>query len=694
VKLRRLDLDNFRQFYGEQGLSFSTDTDRNVTLIYGSNGAGKTTILNAFTWGLYGETTPGLAESEWLVNNLAWSELAAGDTIAAKVRIEFEDKDHVYELVRSQTARKGPDGEREILPSGNASLRVTDSGGQNEQVHNLDGAIGSILPKRLHRFAFFDGERDIERLASADATDRIEDAIKTVLGLEVFERGIVHLKKARTAELNPELSDAGDEQDLELAKRIAGLEEEDERRGRELTELKRNLTAHESELSRVDDELSKIEAAKELQQRRKEIEAAMATAETRIEGADRGIDDRLRRSGFLAFCSGLLERVEDRTAALEEKGEIPAPMKRPFVQGLLEQHECICGTELHEGSPEQEAVMAWFEKAGLPEVEARWGRIGASAMNFRTMRDDLYRFLNETIRERTGFEREQKVLEQKASEIEHDWTEVDDETARQMNEKRQGLRKSIAGTERQIGAVMQKQDDIQQEIAAAEAELEQAKGQSAKAEKARKRVSVAREVEEIFKRVLELRTSQTRSELDERIKKVFGEMCFRPYVPALSERFQLTLSTRIGGDESPVAGSTGESQILALSFVGAMADLARSRYEESLQKADGAGLLSFQGGVFPLVLDAVFGSLDDTYQEGVASSLPDLAPQVIVLVTRGSAEEAIHQQLWPKTGKAAVCTIFTSAEGEERTEVEVPTGAVPYLVPIEDARDRSEIVEI
>lgn len=693
MKLRRLELENFRQFYGQQGLSFSTDPNKNVTLVYGSNGAGKTTILNAFTWGLYGETTPGLAGSEWLVNNLAWSEAQPGDTVTARVKVEFEDRDHIYELTREQAVKKGTDGGRQMISDGSVTVNVTDSSGQNERIGNPDGAIGSILPKRLYRFAFFDGERDIEYLASAEATDKIEDAIKTVLGLEVIERAIVHTKKARTSVLNAELSDAGDANDLELSKRITRLNEESEQVKADLDQLQQNLASSERELSRLDEALTKIEAAKELQERRKEIEAAISTANARIAGADRGLDEQIRRVGFLAFVPALIDTAEKHAEGLHASGEIPAPIKHQFVQELLDHAECICGTELKEGSPEQEAVMAWFAKAGMPDIEARWSRVKANALSFQARRDELYRYLNETLAEQAGFERERRVWQQKASDIEEEWTEVDDEEVRQINSKRSSLIAEIKRIERQIGGALQRKEDLDEAEAQANAEIKEAEGKSELAARARRRIGVAQEAEEIAKQILALRTRQTREDLEERIKKVFGDMCFRPYVPVLSERFGLTLSAQLGGDEIPVATSTGESQILALSFVGAMAELARKRYEESQSRTDG-GLLNFQGGVFPLVLDAVFGNLDDTYQNEVAASLPGLAPQVIVLVTRGSAVDAIRERLWPITGKTAVCTLYTSAEGEEDAEVKVPTGSVPYRVAINEERDRSEIVEL
>ena len=47
--LKSLKLKDFRQFKGEQEITFSTDPVRNVTVIMGENGSGKTTLAQAFT---------------------------------------------------------------------------------------------------------------------------------------------------------------------------------------------------------------------------------------------------------------------------------------------------------------------------------------------------------------------------------------------------------------------------------------------------------------------------------------------------------------------------------------------------------------------------------------------------------------------------------------------------------------------
>ncbi len=53
--LQSITFHNFRQFKGNQTIVFSTDPDKNVTVIIGQNTFGKTTIVQAFIWCLYGD---------------------------------------------------------------------------------------------------------------------------------------------------------------------------------------------------------------------------------------------------------------------------------------------------------------------------------------------------------------------------------------------------------------------------------------------------------------------------------------------------------------------------------------------------------------------------------------------------------------------------------------------------------------
>ena len=56
-------VSNWRSFYGINDLWFSTDKTKNVTLIRAENGVGKTSLLAALNWCLFG-FLPGADEFE------------------------------------------------------------------------------------------------------------------------------------------------------------------------------------------------------------------------------------------------------------------------------------------------------------------------------------------------------------------------------------------------------------------------------------------------------------------------------------------------------------------------------------------------------------------------------------------------------------------------------------------------------
>lgn len=50
-----ITLNNFRQYKGTNNIQFSTNPEKNVTIITGENTCGKTTLVQSFIWCLYGK---------------------------------------------------------------------------------------------------------------------------------------------------------------------------------------------------------------------------------------------------------------------------------------------------------------------------------------------------------------------------------------------------------------------------------------------------------------------------------------------------------------------------------------------------------------------------------------------------------------------------------------------------------------
>ena len=54
MNISKIELENFRQYGGKIELEFNTDSKKNIVVILGVNGAGKSNLYNAITWCLYG----------------------------------------------------------------------------------------------------------------------------------------------------------------------------------------------------------------------------------------------------------------------------------------------------------------------------------------------------------------------------------------------------------------------------------------------------------------------------------------------------------------------------------------------------------------------------------------------------------------------------------------------------------------
>lgn len=676
--LTAIELDNFRQFRGTQRLELSTSADKNVTVVYGANGAGKTSLLNAFTWALYRTFSPGFEQPDHLINEQAWADAKPGEDVAASVTLEFEHEGRRYTVTRSTVDRKSTDGPGARVKDAVVTVGFIDEYGEH---HNRDdtaaGTINEVLPERLHRFFFFDGER-IEQLVKPDAYAEIEQAIKGILGLQVVENAIKHTDEARR-DLERELRDLGTDEDRALADELAQVRTSREERRAALAQHRANLAALEDERQAVGDRLAQLAEAAALQREREELEHDLAQSEKAIAASRASLAEAVAKKGWLAFAAGLAEQTSAVFEERRQRGEIPSDLKRQFVEDLLDRGRCICGCELTPDGEPYNLVAEWRERAVHADVEAAWTRLPAVAGITLVRREELYAYLHETLAEQSRHRDGHKRIVDKLSAISDSLRHGDSDTVKQLEEQRERIGSSIAEEQRHRARAEVDIESLDERERALVKDLEKARAENEKAKIARRRVSVAGSSVGIFREILRLRTEEVREQLDRRIKDLYSTISFKAYVPHLDDGFRLDLRNAEGQRSASVAKSTGENQILSLSFVGALAEHARDRYEEAQQAGGGDGLLSFQGGVYPVVMDSPFGSLDLNYQQRVADAIPKLAPQVIVFVSQSQGLGAVQEQMGPRISREYVIEFHTPKEDLEVETITLRSGTYPYI---------------
>lgn len=683
MKLTSIKLCNFRCFYGKTPeILLSMGEERNTTIIHGNNGAGKTTLLNAFTWVLYEKFSAAFASEEHLVNKRAIAEAKPGDTIECWVEIIWEHDGKCYRAKRQCLGYKG-----ETLQQGESKLYMQiagDDGKWKLPQQQPDDIIGRILPESLHQYFFFDGER-IERIVRSDNKIEIAEATKTMLGVEVVNRSIRHLGDTKKI-LEEELKIIGDVQTQKLLNSKDKLEKESDRLSKRQLEISGELANQETLKKETSNRLRELSGAKDLEERRKELESQKSANRDKLKQSKETLQRAISTRAYTVLLSDTTSAFRLLVNDLKQKGELTTGISREFVSELLNQQRCICGAELHEGSHPHETVRNWLDKAGIAAVEETAIRMSAQV-------DEIDKqaplFWEEVDREQSNIQQ----LRQEISQIETQLDNIREQLRKDPSEEIRNLQKRLDEIDAKIRELTLEEGENKQKIADAKSEIDVLGKQISKHEMNEARQALTQRriaaTQDAIERLTEFRLrldQHFRVQLEKRVQEIFSSISFKPYLPKLSEKYELTLVENTSGYEAQVAASTGENQILSLSFIGGIIDRVREWSKEEMMVPDSS--------TFPIVMDSPFGSLDEIYRRQIAKTIPQLANQLVVLVTKTQWRGEVADEMENRIGKEYVLTYYSSKPDCQEDSIERFGNNYPLVKQSPNDFEYTEIQEV
>ncbi|MDJ0427284.1 DNA sulfur modification protein DndD [Rhodococcus fascians] len=671
MRLHHIELENFRQFKGRQKFNLQSSDDHPVSILFGANGSGKTTLLNAFTWALYGTVSDDVEVQERMVTDIVWRQASTGSSLLLAVELRFDHDGSTYSLKRRADVRKESDDQpRKIAPE--VVLRRVTPDGQSEDVAAPQEMISSILPAGISRFFFFNGER-IEKLVQKGAYSEIRHDIKALLNIKHVERALVDLPKV-ARKLSSTIKDSGDEVAGKLQEQIEAVEDQRDSALALMKSEEQKAKLFKEEEREVSDILRKHQSVAPLQEAREDAQAQLAQAREEAVAARSEQSRIVATRGFLAFSKGLLEQTEKVAESLHERGALPAPLKREFVDRLLDERECICGASLAEGSDAHANVQVWRARAGLQAVEAAWQGLNGQIPPMRSARDDLRASLQSAADRRTDAESRVGVLEAKVSELTGRLIGTNLEDVVRLDNKRVELEDLIQRCMLESRVAHHQYEEREKTALQLKNQLATAQMNNKSAAKARDRTTVVRNVEKALGEILEIRSSEMRERLESEVQQIFKQIVIRNYTPRLSKDLELTLHQDVDGVEMQVPKSTGENQILSLSFVAAVSKIARERPKGVRAEGEDRDV-----GTYPIVMDAAFGSLDKNYQKDISSALAKLAPQLVVLVSKSQGMGEVIKELRPHVSNIGVITVNTTSTRDVGEQIEVDGRSYDYI---------------
>lgn len=203
MRPERLRINAFGPYAGQEDLEFSALGNYTLFLICGPTGAGKSTILDAMCYALYGKTSGAVRSGEDLRSNYV------GYDRKTYVEFDFAIGDRHYRIYRSPTQlleRQKGDRSKPVEHKGKADFYEIDEEGK-EKAHitskGVDSAVEKLLGVGLEQFRqiILLPQGDFRKLLLADSSDRqkiMEQLFQTGIYLAFEKRLQEETQKLKT----------------------------------------------------------------------------------------------------------------------------------------------------------------------------------------------------------------------------------------------------------------------------------------------------------------------------------------------------------------------------------------------------------------------------------------------------------------------------------------------------------------
>ena len=327
--LKKIKLYNYRQYKGEHLIDLLPrvryNSVRPIILFGGLNGAGKTTFLEAVQLALYGrrslEGNASKSEYHRALKERIHEPQGSACVKAASVEIDFQyvirGEQNDYNIKRVWEINDNKITESCVVMKNGVKDKSID-------LEQWDAFIESIVPQRLSRLFFFDGERIKDIANDETSSEAMANSIKALLGLDLIERlradiGVYIAKEAKKV--------ANEEQGNKLSIINHDLRKLDQ----ELIEISQEEASLESTIHGIKTEITHIEQKLHSEgwgyaKKREELKENKASCLAKIEVIEKNIRLLTEKEFPFVLCSNLCSRLEDSLES-ESIGQVWSAIK-------------------------------------------------------------------------------------------------------------------------------------------------------------------------------------------------------------------------------------------------------------------------------------------------------------------------------------------------------------------------------
>jgi DNA sulfur modification protein DndD len=608
---KRLCVKDWLVYGGEVEVEFPDfQQGRNLIVVNGSNGFGKTSLLKALLYVFHGR--PTIVE----LRDDLWNHRAreAGEG-SLKVSIEFTHAGKTCSLVRGADFRPRGNGVA-ITPW----VKLFTNG--KEVTEQVEDIIEQMLPRDCLEFLFFDGA-EISRYSQKQHHEGVREAIEKVLGIPAVRNlredlaGVVRNLEEEQQEL---LGQAQQAQTL-LAE-VECLRDEEEIYQQRRTDVMERKASLENTKAELEAEAEGIQTIEHERQELADKRRRKADLEDRRRELDGDIRSVISRAPLFLLQDPMRQIVEERRARQTTSPRRDSQLaKLRTMTDLLEseQSQCICKRDITED------VRATFRRevaqletllcaAPQPDTAA-----GADLLELRALLralDTQRRDPDDLIDRRAAVETQIEELDTDIYRLHQSLEGHDEVTVCELFQQVAQLAHKIAEVDGEIRTLDQNLDRTRSTLQQKQRGLDNIGAGNQQARGVTRILDEARRAQVAVSELVEQRVELQRCAIEEQATRIFSQITNKPEEYErlrVKEDYTLEVIRRDGTVVENHKLSAGEKEVVAYSFITAL----------NLASVDPA----------PFVMDTPFGHLDSGHRSGLLRSLPQLEVQAILLAT-------------------------------------------------------------
>ena len=639
MKINKIEYENFRNFkeHGE----IKCSTDGKVTIIYGKNGDGKTTLHQLFQWVFYGQVHFNKTTTDRLYNLKYESDCSFGDTFQVMGCIDFEHMNVQYSLRRIYTYKKGLNDSERIAEE--LTLQYRDDDFNWKRIERAKETIEKLIPSGLADYFFFDGESMIAdlRVKGRDSAGKLRKALYSMFDLDVLESAISHIGRSdlKTTVLGKlYLSKGTISSGSEIAAvktNIEGAQSKIAKYEQDLINAKKKKNECQELIQKVSEQIGGYKSKADYEQQRKQLKAQRDVFLKGAADAQSHFGDAVIDMFPRLLISKAVADARKKIHLKIEQNKLPEGVSKKLINYLLSEntHTCVCGHDL--GNEEKSHIKKYLDMLPPKSFTSLYQDFTKTANSWGNgyEKDRVEKYIV-TVLENNEFASKCDVQIRELDEAEKKSPDIEDLiVARQQAEQEisdlDNLISQLSTEIKKYEIYRDKQMKVFDELTKGNAE----------SEKIIAKMNIMEQVSEYFKKKLENESVLYSQKLEENIQSLIDDMLTSKRNVSVSPEFSVTVTDSYN-DESK---SEGQFAVVSFAYIGGILKLLQS--EDHLSEKE-----------YPLVLDGPFSKLDPDQRQNVVDIIPKFAPQVILF-----SKDDLHE-IFDEENIGRVWTIISNEE--------------------------------